>query len=65
MLEVEQVSCVAGRGIQGDRFFNFKPDYKGQITFFSQEVLEVLRQELKLPAAAASATRRNAGPLRD
>jgi MOSC domain-containing protein YiiM len=60
MLEVEQANCVAGRGIQGDRFFDFKPDYKGQITFFSEEVLEALRQELKLPGAPASATRRNA-----
>ena len=30
--EVERISCVAGRGIKGDRFFDYKPDYKGQIT---------------------------------
>jgi MOSC domain-containing protein YiiM len=34
--------------------------YKGQITFFSMEVLEALRQELNLPAAQPQATRRTA-----
>jgi MOSC domain-containing protein YiiM len=60
ILEVNQIECVAGRGIRGDRFFDFKADYKGQITFFSSEVLEALRRELNLPQAQASATRRNA-----
>lgn len=35
--EVAEVRCVAGRGLEGDRFFDFKPDYKGQITFFAWE----------------------------
>jgi MOSC domain-containing protein YiiM len=60
ILEVNQIECVAGRGIRGDRFFEFKADYKGQITFFSSEVLDALRRELNLPQAQASATRRNA-----
>jgi len=58
-LEVDQIECVAGRGLRGDRFFDFKPDYKGQITFFSVEVFEALRRELDLPAAQPSDTRRN------
>lgn len=57
---VEQLECVAGRGIRGDRFFDYKEDYKGQITFFSMEVLELLREELHLPQATPQATRRNA-----
>jgi hypothetical protein len=60
MIPVDCCECVAGQGIRGDRFFGFKDDYKGQITFFSMEVLEALRQELNLPAAQAQATRRNA-----
>lgn len=40
--DVEEISCVAGRGIEGDRFFDYKPDYKGQITFFSYEVYQGL-----------------------
>lgn len=59
IVEVEQVECVAGRGLRGDRFFDYKPDYKGQITFFSMEVLEALRRELNLPHVLPSATRRN------
>lgn len=59
VIEVEQIQCVAGRGIRGDRFFDFKENYKGQITFFSMEVLEGLRRELRLPDALPQATRRN------
>lgn len=59
IVAVEELECVAGRGIRGDRFFDYKPDYKGQITFFSLEVLEALRRELGLPDAQPQATRRN------
>ena len=58
--KVEQLECVAGRGIRGARFFDFMENYKGQITFFSMEVLEALRSELQLPDAQPQATRRNA-----
>lgn len=51
---------MAGRGIRGDRFFDYKDSYKGQITFFAMEVLEALREELNLPDAPPQATRRNA-----
>ena len=37
---------MAGSGLAGDRFFDFKPDYKGQVTFFSMEVHERLQREL-------------------
>lgn len=60
IIAVEQIECVAGRGIRGDRYFDHKPDYKGQITCFSMEVLEALRHELNLPGAQPQATRRNA-----
>jgi hypothetical protein len=58
--EVDEIECVAGQGIRGDRFFGFKPDYKGQITFFSREVFDALRQDLEIPHALPSAPRRNA-----
>ena len=41
-IELPEIECVAGRGIRGDRFFDFKADYKGQITFFELEVYEAL-----------------------
>lgn len=60
IVEVSHLDCVAGRGIRGDRFFDFKQNYKGQITFFSLEIFDALRRELNLPQAKPSATRRNA-----
>lgn len=36
--EVKEAVLVAGRGILGDRFFDYKENYKGQVTFFSSEV---------------------------
>jgi len=60
IIAVEQIECVAGRGIRGDRFFDYKADYKGQISFFSMEVLEALRRELNLPDTRPQSTRRNA-----
>lgn len=61
MLETDSIECLAGRGIQGDRFLDYKPDYKGQITFFSWENLREMWDSLAIPSAArdASATRRN------
>ncbi len=57
--EVREIECVAGRGLRGDRFFDHQPDYKGQVTLFSQEVLDELRRALNLPQAAPAALRRN------
>jgi MOSC domain-containing protein YiiM len=61
VLDMREIECVAGRGLKGDRFFDFKPDYKGQITFFMWENLERMWDELKVPAVSRdpSATRRN------
>lgn len=58
-IEVNSIECVAGRGVKGDRFFDYRDNYKGQVTFFSSEVFEALRWELNLPLAHPSATRRN------
>ncbi len=59
VLEQDEVECVAGQGIRGDRFFSHEVDYKGQITFFAWEVFDKLRHELGLPDAHPSGTRRN------
>ena len=53
------MECVAGRGIRGDRFFDFKDNYKGQITFFSQEVFNAMCAELKLSGKSPGLSRRN------
>jgi MOSC domain-containing protein YiiM len=59
MIEVPMIECVAGRGIRGDRYFDFQDDYKGQITFFSLDVFEELCAALSLHDCSPSAARRN------
>jgi len=59
MIEVPMIECVAGRGIRGDRYFDFKDDYKGQITFFSLDVFDQLCQVLGLRHISPAAARRN------
>lgn len=59
IVECQEVQCVAGRGIEGDRFFDFKPDYKGQITFFADEVYRDLLDRFGNPDTPPSAFRRN------
>ena len=58
MIEVPAVECLAGRGLMGDRFLDFKPNYKGQVTFFAWEVYEELCQ-FHGRLAEPSAFRRN------
>lgn len=43
-VEMEEVELVAGKGIVGDRFFDYRDNYKGQVTFFEQEIYESLRE---------------------
>lgn len=57
--EVDRVECVTGRGLRGDRFFDYKDDYKGQLTLFAREVFDELCRALQVPAADPAALRRN------
>jgi MOSC domain-containing protein YiiM len=59
MLEMPMIDCVAGRGIRGDRYFDFKNDYKGQITFFSGEVFDELCGALHIEDCSPAFARRN------
>ncbi|MEQ1860000.1 MAG: MOSC domain-containing protein [Chthoniobacteraceae bacterium] len=59
MIERAEVCVVAGRGIEGDRFFDFKADYKGQVTFFADEVYEDLCARLDAWDKPPSVFRRN------
>ena len=53
------VGLAPRRGIRGDRFFDHKPDYKGQITFFSLETYAEMCLELGVDGDRVSALRRN------
>lgn len=56
---VDAVECVAGRGLRGDRFFDHRENFKGQVTLFSAEVFAELVTALNLPHASPAALRRN------
>ncbi len=57
--QVSSVSCLAGRGLEGDRFCDYKPDYKGQVTFFDWSVYEAVVEHFGLPDLDPGAFRRN------
>ena len=59
IVEREAIELVAGSGIVDDRFFDFKPDYKGQITFFDYAIYERVRDEIVHGELSPSAFRRN------
>ena len=58
-VEVASVECIAGHGIRGDRFFDYRDDYKGQITFFSLEVFNELCRAFRLQDCSPGQLRRN------
>jgi MOSC domain-containing protein YiiM len=59
LVKVENVECVAGHGLRGDRYFDFREDYKGQVTFFSAEVFEKLCANFGIKDKPAGVLRRN------
>jgi MOSC domain-containing protein YiiM len=59
LIEVPRIDCVAGHGIRGDRFFDYRDNYKGQITFFSFEVFETLARHFGLTSKSPGVLRRN------
>lgn len=59
IIDCDEIELVAGRGITGDRFFDYKRDYKGQVTLFDDATLWAVRKEFGLPELSAVAFRRN------
>jgi MOSC domain-containing protein YiiM len=59
MAEVAEVRLRAGRGIEGDRFLDYKANYKGQITFFAEEIYDELCARLDVWDRDPSVFRRN------
>ncbi len=59
LVETNEIECVAGRGIRGDRFFEYRDDYKGQITFFSAEVFNELARHFAIADKSPGILRRN------
>ena len=59
LVEVPRIECVAGHGIRGDRFYDYRDNYKGQITFFGFEVFEELARHFGLTSKSPGVLRRN------
>jgi len=59
IVEVAEIECVAGRGLRGDRFFDYKENYKGQITFFASETYDAVCRKFAVPGKPLSTFRRN------
>jgi MOSC domain-containing protein YiiM len=58
-LSISEVECVAGKGLTGDRFFGYKDDYAGQVTFFAWETYEDLCRQLGVTDKDPGVFRRN------
>ena len=56
---VPSAEVVEGRGIVGDRFFDYKDDYKGQVTFFQIEDYQRLCEKFGVTDKSPTAFRRN------
>ena len=59
IVEVPKVDCVSGRGLRGDRFFDYRDGYKGQVTFFAWETYREICRALGVEGKPPSAFRRN------
>jgi MOSC domain-containing protein YiiM len=56
---VDAIDCVTGKGIRGDRFFDYKPDYRGQVTFFAAETWKRLCADFNVHDRDVAVFRRN------
>ena len=59
LVEVSRIECGAGHGIRGDRFYDYRKNYKGQITFFSAEIFEKLAGHFGITSKSPGVLRRN------
>ena len=59
IVEHDAINLVEGRGIPGDRFYDYKDDYKGQLTLIDLAVIDDIRDHADKPDLPAAAFRRN------
>ena len=57
--KVPSVECVGGRGLIGDRYFDYNENFKGQITFFDWAVYEQIKAHFQLEELDPACFRRN------
>jgi molybdopterin synthase catalytic subunit len=56
---VDEIECIAGMGLRGDRYFGSRPDFKGQVTFFDAAVVDAVRDRFAQPDLSSAVFRRN------
>ena len=56
---LDKAECVQGKGLVGDRYFDLEDGHKGQVTFFSADVVEAARTHFGVPDFCPSVFRRN------
>ncbi|MEO8614897.1 MAG: molybdenum cofactor biosynthesis protein MoaE [Luteolibacter sp.] len=56
---VPEIECVAGMGLRGDRYFGYKENFKGQVTFFDADAVQAVRDHFGKPDLSSSVFRRN------
>ncbi len=56
---VEEARLVAGQGIEGDRYFGHRENFKGQATFFDWSVFQTAKEHFNLPELLPESLRRN------
>jgi molybdopterin synthase catalytic subunit len=59
IIALDEVECVAGMGLKGDRYFGYKPDFKGQVTFFDADAVQAVREKFNRPDLSSAEFRRN------
>ena len=59
IVSVNSIRCVAGRGIEGDRYLDYKKDWKGQISFIDRKVIDEVMASLGMSELDDSVFRRN------
>jgi molybdopterin synthase catalytic subunit len=59
IIALDEVECVAGMGLRGDRYFGYKPDFKGQVTFFDADAVNAVREAFHCPDLSGGGFRRN------
>lgn len=59
IVEVEEVECIPGKGLKDDRYFDHRPDYKGQVTFFEIETHKAMCDRFGVGDKGPDVYRRN------
>lgn len=55
----ETIECVTQKGIVGDRFYDLKSGYDGQVTFMNSEVVDLIAKQHTSHEVSAELFRRN------